>query len=117
FPAVRTYRHLFPALLEVKAQQVLLEFANRGMEDAALWKECPTDKELGAGVVDVKAYKAESAEDVAGRIRTLLQYVGPDKLWVNPDCGFWETPRWITQQKLHAMVEGTKRVRKELGGS
>src|SRR3972149_4283629 len=57
FPAVRSYRHLFPALYDVKAEQILLEFANRGMEDAGLWKEFPTDKELGAGVIDVKAFK------------------------------------------------------------
>ena len=116
FPAARSYRHLFPAIHEVRAQQILLEFANRGMEDAALWKDFPTDKELGAGVVDVKAFKAESAQDVAARIRMLLQSVPPAQLWINPDCGFWETPRWITQQKLRAMVEGTHLVRKELGG-
>ncbi|MFQ5945588.1 MAG: cobalamin-independent methionine synthase II family protein [Anaerolineae bacterium] len=117
FPAVRSYRHLFPALYEVKAEQILLEFANRGMEDAGLWKEFPTDKELGAGVIDIKAFKTESAEDVAGRIRTLLQYVAPEKLWLNPDCGFWETPRWITQQKLRALTEGAGLVRSELGGN
>ncbi len=82
----------------------------------ALWKDFPTDKELGAGVVDVKAFKAESAQDVAARIRMLLQSVPPAQLWINPDCGFWETPRRITQQKLRAMVEGTHLVRKELGG-
>lgn len=117
FPAVRSYRHLFPALHQVRAGQILLEFANRGMEDAGLWKEFPTDKELGAGVIDVKAFKAESAADVAGRIRTLLGSVAPDKLWLNPDCGFWETPRWIARQKLAALVEGARLVRKELAGT
>jgi 5-methyltetrahydropteroyltriglutamate--homocysteine methyltransferase len=115
FPAMRPYRHLFPALYGARAEQILLEFANRGMEDVGLWKEFPTDKELGAGVLDVKAFKAETADEVAGRIRTLLRYVPPDKLWLNPDCGFWETPRWIAQQKLRALVEGTRLVRKELG--
>ncbi len=114
FPAVRSYRHLFPALYDVKAQQILLEFANRGMEDAGLWKEFPTDKELGAGVIDVKAFKPETAEDVAARARTLLQSVAPDKLWLNPDCGFWETPRWATREKLKALVEGARLVRREL---
>ena len=117
FPAVRSYRHLFPALYDVKAEQILLEFANRGMEDAGLWKEFPTDKELGAGVIDVKAFKTETAADVAARIRTLLQYVAPDKLWLNPDCGFWETPRWATREKLKALVEGARLVRQELARS
>jgi 5-methyltetrahydropteroyltriglutamate--homocysteine methyltransferase len=116
FPAVREYRHLFPALHEVQAQQILLEFANRGMEDASLWSDFPTDKELGAGVVDVKAFKAESAEDVAARARLLLRFVEPAKLWLSPDCGFWETPRWIVREKLRALVEGARLVRRELGG-
>jgi 5-methyltetrahydropteroyltriglutamate--homocysteine methyltransferase len=116
FPAVRGYRHLFPALHEARASQILLEFANRGMEDAGLWKEFPSGKELGAGVLDVKAFKAETPDDVATRIRLLLQAVPPDKLWLNPDCGFWETPRWIAREKLAALAAGARIVRKELGG-
>ncbi len=115
FSAVRDYRNVFPTLHEVRASQIVLEFANRGLEDPARWKEFPKDKELGAGVIDVKAFKAETAADVAERIRALLRHVAPDKLWVNPDCGFWETPRWVTKQKLAALVEGTKVVRRELG--
>ena len=116
FAPVRSYRHVYPALAELTASQIVLEYANRGMDDLPLWKEFPTDKELGAGVIDVKAFKAESAQDVAERIRALLRYVAPEKLWVNPDCGFWETPRWATRLKLAALVEGARIVRKEQGG-
>ena len=116
FAAVRDYRHVYPALAGLHASQVLLEYANRGFDDLPLWKQLATDKELGVGVVDVKAFKAETAREVAGRIRHALEYVAPDKLWVNPDCGFWETPRWVVKQKLAALVEGARVVRKELGG-
>ena len=117
FAAVRDYRNIYPALHAATASQIVLEYANRGMDDLPLWREFPTDKELGAGVIDVKAFKAESAAEVAARIRALLQYVPPDRLWLNPDCGFWETPRWVTQLKLQALVEGTRIVRRELGAS
>ncbi|MGH7416827.1 MAG: methionine synthase [Candidatus Rokuibacteriota bacterium] len=116
FSAVRDYRNLFPVLGELKASQVVLEFANRGLDEAARWKDWPGHLELGAGVIDVKAFKAETAEDVAERIRALLRYVPADKLWLNPDCGFWETPRWVVKQKLAALVQGAELVRKELGG-
>src|SRR6266581_604210 len=116
FSAVRDYRNVFPTLHEIDASQIVLEYANRGLDDVRLWKEFPTDKELGAGVVDVKAFRAETAAEVAERIRRLLESVAPDKLWLNPDCGFWETPRWIVRQKLTALVEGARTVRKELGG-
>jgi 5-methyltetrahydropteroyltriglutamate--homocysteine methyltransferase len=116
FAAVRDYRNVYPAIHELTASQVVLEYANRGMDDLPLWKEFPTDKELGAGVIDVKAFRSESAEDVAGRIRALLRYVAPERLWLNPDCGFWETPRGVTRRKLAALVEGARIVRAELGG-
>jgi 5-methyltetrahydropteroyltriglutamate--homocysteine methyltransferase len=116
FSAVRDFRNLYPALRELRASQIVLEYANRGMDDLRLWREFPTDKELGAGVIDVKAFKAESAADVAERIRAILEHVPAGKLWLNPDCGFWETPRWVVKQKLAALVEGTRIVRKELGG-
>jgi 5-methyltetrahydropteroyltriglutamate--homocysteine methyltransferase len=114
FSAVRDYANVFATLDELRASQIVLEFANRGMDEPARWKEFPRDKELGAGVVDVKAFKAETAEEVAARIRTFLRHIAPDKLWVNPDCGFWETPRLVARQKLSALVEGARLVRKEL---
>jgi 5-methyltetrahydropteroyltriglutamate--homocysteine methyltransferase len=62
----------------------------------------------------VKAFKSETAADVAERIRAFLQFIPPERLWLNPDCGFWETPRWVTKHKLAALCEGTALVRKEL---
>jgi len=116
FSAVRDYRNVYPAIGDVRASQIVLEYANRGMEDLGRWKDIAGDKELGAGVIDVKAFKPETAEEVAERVRALLRHVAPDKLWLNPDCGFWETPRWATQQKLRALVEGARMARRELAG-
>jgi 5-methyltetrahydropteroyltriglutamate--homocysteine methyltransferase len=66
-------------------------------------------------VIDVKAFRVETADDVADRMRALLRFVRPEKLWINPDCGLWETPRRAAAAKLGAMVEGTRIVRKDLG--
>jgi len=115
FSAVRDYRNVVPTLDEIHASQIVLEFANRGMSDLDGLKEFPRDKELGAGVIDVKAFKSETAAEVAERVRALLRYVAPEKVWLNPDCGFWETPRRVCQQKLRALVEGARLVRRELG--
>jgi len=93
----------------------VLEFANRGLDEPARFKDWPRHLELGAGVIDVKAFRAETAEDVAERIRAILAAgIAPDKLWLNPDCGFWETPRWATRLKLAALVEGARLVRTQL---
>lgn len=118
FSAVRDYRNLFPVLAELRASQVILEFANRGMADLERLKDFPPDKELAAGVIDVKAFKAETAADVAERIRAVLAAgIAPERLWLTPDCGFWETPRQVCRQKMRALVEGARLVRAELAGA
>ncbi len=114
FSAVRDYANVFATLHELRASQILLEFANRGLDEPDRWADFPRDKELGAGVIDVKAFRAETAEEVAARVRALLRHVAPERLWLTPDCGFWETPRWIVKRKLRALVDGTRVVRAEL---
>ncbi len=112
--AKRSYRPLFPHILDVHADQLALEFSNRELAELALWQEFPSDKELAAGLVDVKNYYVETPEDVAENIRAALKYVAPDKLSIVPDCGFSQTARWASRAKLKVMVEGAKIVRREL---
>ncbi|MBK9124852.1 MAG: cobalamin-independent methionine synthase II family protein [Chloroflexi bacterium] len=114
--AKRTYHPLFPYILDMNASQFALEFANRELSEIDLWQEFPNDKELAAGLVDVKNYYCEIAEDVAARIRTALKYVSADKLSVTPDCGFSQTARWAAQRKLKALAEGAAIVRREVAG-
>lgn len=111
----RTYRALFPAVLDAKTDQFVLEFANRELAEIELWKEIGADKELVAGLIDQKSFYLETPEDVAERIRIALKYVPAEKLWISPDCGFNPTPRWIALAKMKSMVEGAKIVRRELG--
>jgi len=114
--AKRIYRPLFPHILDVRADELALEFANREMAEIDLWREFPGDKTLAAGLVDVKNYYIETPEDVAGRIRRTLEVVPPEKLTITPDCGFSQTARWAARAKLKAMVEGARIVRRELTG-
>ena len=113
--ARRSYRPLFPHILDVHAGQLALEFANRELAELELWREFPSDKELAAGLVDVKNYYIETPDEIAERVRAALRFVQPDKLTVVPDCGFSQTARWAARAKLKAMVDGTRLVRRELG--
>jgi 5-methyltetrahydropteroyltriglutamate--homocysteine methyltransferase len=112
----RSYHWMFPALLEANCDQLVLEFANREMAEIELWKEFAPRKELGAGLVDIKSFYVETPEDIAERIRKTLKYVPAEQLWINPDCGFFQLPRWLSALKLKHMVAGTQIIRKEIGG-
>jgi 5-methyltetrahydropteroyltriglutamate--homocysteine methyltransferase len=112
----RTYRPYFPGLLKARADQFVLEFAGRELSELDLWKEFGQDRELGAGVVDVKGFYPETPEDVAGRIRRVLGVCRPEKLYVNPDCGFGWSPRYMCNQKVRTLAAGAQLVRRELLG-
>jgi 5-methyltetrahydropteroyltriglutamate--homocysteine methyltransferase len=74
----------------------------------------PANVDFWAGVIDVKSTITETAEEVAGRIRKLLEYVPAERLGVTTDCGLILLQRYIAKDKLHAMVEGVQLVRNEL---
>jgi 5-methyltetrahydropteroyltriglutamate--homocysteine methyltransferase len=115
--ARRTYSPLFPHILDTRADELALEFANREMVEIELGRQiAEAGKTLAAGLVDVKNYYVETPEDVAQRIRAALKYVPPDKLAIVPDCGFSQTARWAARAKLRTMVEGARIVRHELAG-
>jgi 5-methyltetrahydropteroyltriglutamate--homocysteine methyltransferase len=117
FATPRRYRPLFPALLDARVDQFVFEYANREMSEIDLWDEFPTDKAVAVGVIDVKAFKVETPEEVADRARVALKHLPPERLWLVPDCGLWETPRWVAIAKLRSMVEGARMVRRELGAA
>ena len=112
----RRYATLFPAFHEARADQFVLEFANREMREIEQVREFCGEREVGLGVVDIKSFYVEPAEEIAARIREALQYVPPEKVFINPDCGFFQLPRWLTVRKLQRMVAGTQIVRRELAG-
>jgi 5-methyltetrahydropteroyltriglutamate--homocysteine methyltransferase len=110
----RTYTPLFPEILDVKADQFALEFANREMAEVGLWSQYGGDRELAAGVIDVKSMYLETSEDVAERVRVVLQHIKPEQLYLTTDCGFSASSRGLARAKLGALVAGARIVRKEL---
>jgi 5-methyltetrahydropteroyltriglutamate--homocysteine methyltransferase len=106
--ARRTYRPLLDAMLGFRVDELVLEFANREMAEVDLLGEIATaGRDVAAGVVDVKNYHVESAEEVAERTEVVLASGVPaERLTLVPDCGFSQTARWATTAKLRALVAG-----------
>ena len=110
------YDFLFPAVKATRVDQVVLEFARKGLDDLRLVQQHGWDKWLGLGVIDVKSSEVEPAELVASRIRRALDYVPADRLMINPDCGLRHLAPEVARRKLRAMVAGAALVRTELQG-
>jgi 5-methyltetrahydropteroyltriglutamate--homocysteine methyltransferase len=109
------YDFLFPAVLDAHVDQLVLEFARKGLEDLRLIRQYSWQSALGLGVIDVKSAAVENPELVASRIRRALEYVDPGHLMINPDCGLRHLAPDVARRKLRAMVAGAAIVRSELG--
>ena len=110
-------RRLGPLLAAVQAlecHQLVLEFANREMAEVEILATLAQRFEIAAGVIDVKNFHPENADDVARRIRQCLEHVPAEKLTVTADCGFSALPRYLARVKMGAMVAGARLVRAEL---
>jgi 5-methyltetrahydropteroyltriglutamate--homocysteine methyltransferase len=116
--AARTYRPIRDAMLSFGVDELVLEFANREMAEVEVLRElADAGRDVAAGVIDVKNYHLESADEVAARIDAVLATGVPaDRLTLVPDCGFSQTARWATTAKLRALVDGRNLVRGRAAG-
>jgi 5-methyltetrahydropteroyltriglutamate--homocysteine methyltransferase len=115
--AARSYRPIRDAMLGFGVDELVLEFANREMAEVELLAELvDAGRDVAVGVVDVKNYHIESADEVAARIEMVVATGVPaDRLTLVPDCGFSQTARWATTAKLRALVAGRDLVRGGVG--
>lgn len=111
----RRYAPMFPAFLDIRVDEAHVEMASREFAEIDAIGPMSRHYDVAVGVIDVKSYYIETAQDVADRVRLCLKYAPADKLVFAPDCGLSQTARWAAKRKLTAMVEGIRAVRKELG--
>ncbi len=86
-----SYHPLAPYLARLNVQQLVLEFATpRAGELAALLgvREIVNEKELGLGVVNPRTPETEPVAAIVERVKEALQYLPPERIFLNPDCGF-----------------------------
>ena len=106
---------MLPDFLELDVNEIHIEMANREFAEIELLEPFAEKMNVAVGIIDVKNYYIETADDVVERIKRCLKYIPAEKLSVAPDCGLSQTARWASRQKLINMVKGAKKVREGLG--
>ncbi|MEY2415314.1 MAG: 5-methyltetrahydropteroyltriglutamate--homocysteine methyltransferase, partial [Ilumatobacteraceae bacterium] len=96
------------------ADQFVLEYGTREMSEIDQWMKWAPDRELGAGIIDVRTHYCETPDDVAERVRTCLEHVPADKLFLTTDCGLRYVHRTLARQKITNLVAGVRQVRDSL---
>lgn len=105
---------ILPPLYDTNIEQFVLDFALREMRDVAILSTLPADKEVAAGVIDVRTLQIESADLVAERMRKVLEVVPPERVTFTTDCGMRVLPRLVAKEKLRSLVRAAEIVRGEL---
>src|SRR5216683_700771 len=105
---------MMPLFKESPADVIHLEFTNKGFDELEAFRDFPTDKVLGVGVVDAKNLMVETPEQIEARIRGALEVVPADRLLVAPDCGLGYFSRTVAYAKLRAMGQAAASVRSTL---
>ncbi|MBI4550956.1 MAG: cobalamin-independent methionine synthase II family protein [Candidatus Latescibacteria bacterium] len=82
------YGPIIPQLRRLKVHQYVMEFTIPAAGDLAVLRELPGDTTVGLGCVDCRSEHIDTPEEVAGRVERALQYLPPERVALNPDCGF-----------------------------
>jgi len=113
------YGPLLPYLMQMKVDQLVLEFATPRAGELEVFKEYANEKEIGLGVVNPRTDEVELPEEIIARVKQLLKFYDRAKVYLNPDCGFGtfaersvNTPE-TAFEKLKAIARAAETLRKE----
>ncbi len=82
------YGPLLPWLMRMNVHQLVLEMATPRAGEIEVFKEYANQKELGLGVSNPRTDEIEEPQQIVSRVKEVLKYFDPEKIYLNPDCGF-----------------------------
>lgn len=82
------YGPLLPAFAAMDVDQFVLEYSTPRAGNVAVTGEALADREIGLGVVNPRSAGVETVPEIVSRAERALAYHPPEKIWLNPDCGF-----------------------------
>jgi 5-methyltetrahydropteroyltriglutamate--homocysteine methyltransferase len=111
-----SFHEVYPRMLELPATVFCLELSHVSPDLLELLRRepFPPDRVMGFGVVDAMDPRVESVDEIERRVRRALDYLRPEQVWLNPDCGLQTLPREAAIGKMRNLVEAARRVREEL---
>jgi len=112
------YEPVMEALADIQVQRVAMEFAAPESQGVASLRLFPKDKILGLGVIDHCDRAIETPEQVVRRAEAVFEFVAPERVTLNPDCGFspgMQNPMDLDEAygKLKAMCQGAELLREQ----
>lgn len=114
------YDPILKQLGRLKVGHITMEFTTPGAGDMSVFRQLPEHVEIGLGCVSCQPGQIDSPETIVERVEMALQHVSPNRITLNPDCGFApgsaaEVGLDEVYTKLKHEVEAARRLRAKHG--
>ena len=111
------FQDFFEAIAALDADVLSIENSKSDAKLLKVFVDAAYPRHIGPGVYDIHSPRIPSEEEIKSRIQEMLQYLSPDQLWIDPDCGL-KTRQWKeTKAALINMVNAAKFYRQKYSKS
>jgi 5-methyltetrahydropteroyltriglutamate--homocysteine methyltransferase len=98
------FQDFFHAISALDADVLSIENSKSDAKLLKVFIDEDYPRHIGPGVYDIHSPRVPSEQEIKDRIEEMLQYLKPEQLWINPDCGL-KTRQWKeTKEALTNMV-------------
>ncbi|KAI9696974.1 MAG: methionine-synthesizing 5- methyltetrahydropteroyltriglutamate--homocysteine methyltransferase [Candelina mexicana] len=111
------FQDFFHAIAALDADVLSIENSKSDAKLLKVFVDEAYPRHIGPGVYDIHSPRVPSEQEIKDRIEEMLQYLKPDQLWIDPDCGL-KTRQWTeTKAALTNMVNAAKFYRQKYSKS
>ncbi|NLE39961.1 MAG: cobalamin-independent methionine synthase II family protein [Pirellulaceae bacterium] len=82
------YEAIIEQLNRLAVDHLTMEFASPGAGDMRVFEMLDERFEIGLGCVACQPGVVDSVDDIVARVELALRHVAPERITLNPDCGF-----------------------------
>ncbi|MGZ3488209.1 MAG: sulfurtransferase TusA family protein [Isosphaeraceae bacterium] len=82
------YAPLVPLFSSIPVGTLFLELCTSRAGSPEVLLDLPRNVRIGVGVVDQKSPRVETPEEIGRRAERAISWFGPERVLLNPDCGF-----------------------------
>ncbi|SZF01027.1 unnamed protein product [Blumeria hordei] len=102
------FQDFFHAIAALDADVLSIENSKSDAKLLRVFIDEAYHRHIGPGVYDIHTERIPSEQEIKDRIEEMLQFLKPEQLWIDPDCGL-KTRKWYeTKAALVNMVNAAK---------
>ena len=106
------FNDIIKTIEAMDADVISIETARSGNRLLRIFKDVAYKQEIGPGIYDIHSPRVPSVEEMVLQIKSLLEVLPKEQLWINPDCGL-KTRKWPeVKQSLENMVKAVNIIKK-----